>query len=288
MRRNCLVVTTLWLVLLGGYLWYLWRIVPMPNRLWAALAVATVTWTGLVVASGARFTYRDWKARNALARGERPNDGDLVSAVGAVRSSFEVLRSPMSGTECVVYTYDIGPAARGEGNVARDYVGFGMTRCSVQTPFGQFHLGSFPVLEHVPKRRVDERAMAVEYVANTSFEEVNFADLARGMFAIHSQAPPLKKDLRFGEPAVDVQHADIHETLILPGDQITAIGKYVAATNSIVADTSAKGYLRVRRGGDPRRVSAVPWNAIGQLFGGLAIAAVANAAFWLILMNQPR
>jgi hypothetical protein len=108
------------------------------------------------------------------------------------------------------------------------------------------------------------------------------------VFAIHEAAAPLKRDLKFGEPTSSVEQATVHETLIVPGAVVTAIGKYVAGTHSIVADTQAKGYLRVHMGGDARRVSAFPGKAIGQFLGGLAIAAAANGALWLILRFPPR
>lgn len=287
MRRNCLIASIAWPVLVGIYLAILTRF-PVPNHVIVALVMATIMWVALVITTGSRFTYRDWRARRALARGERPRDGDLVAAVGTIRPVFEPLRSPMSGEECILYSYEIGPHPVDDAPTTKDYVGYGATRAAVHTPYAQFLLGTFPVLEHVPKRLVRETGKAAEYIAGTALEEVSIADLTRGIFAIHREPLPMKKDFKFGEPQVDVADALVQETLIAPGDAVTVLGKYVSATNSIVSDTSEKGFMRLRRGGDARSVPSVPWNAIGQLVGGLAVIVAANAVLWFFITAAPR
>ena len=288
MKRNCLIAAIAWPVLLGAYFFYLAGRAAMPERLYASLAMATVVWMGLVLVTGTRFAVRDWRARRALERGERPRDGELVAAIGTIRPVFEPIHSPLSGTACVVYSYEIGPPPRGQGKMAKDYVGFGMTRCLVQTQYGKYFLGSFPVLEHVPKRRVADRRQAAEYIATAPLEDLNAIELARSVFAIHTQPPPVRRDIRFGTPGIAVEDAEVVEQLLVPGDTVTAFGKFVSASGSIVGDLEAKGYLRVSPGGNARRVSSFPWKAVGQLLGGLALIALANAFLVFILEHPPQ
>ncbi|HJQ38781.1 MAG TPA: hypothetical protein VKB93_16720 [Thermoanaerobaculia bacterium] len=284
MKRNCTAFIVLWLALMGAYLYSL-RAIPGTGKYFGAFGTGTAVVIGLMMVHGVRYSIPDWRARRRLARGERPRDGDLCAAIGPVRASFEYLAAPFSGRPCVLYEYTIGPRSTGEGRTARDYAGYGMTRCAVRTPYGEVALGSFPVLEHVFETNADRNA-AVEYVAKTNFEEVGAIAMIKSMLAAHSAAPPMKRDWKIGESSVPVERAEVVEKIIAPGDTITAMGRYVAASNAIVSDTEEKGYLRVRRGGDPLRVPAVPWNAIGGFFGGLTIVVVANLVFYLLFTSS--
>src|SRR5690349_8055476 len=147
MARNCGIAIALWIALAGGYFWFLRTRLEMPVSLIVALVIATIVWVALVNMHAARLAYADWQARNRMARGERPHDGDLVSAVGELRPTFEPLRSPLRGTPCVAYTYKIGPRGEMSEGSTPDYAGFAATRCAVQTPYGSFQLGSFPLFE---------------------------------------------------------------------------------------------------------------------------------------------
>jgi hypothetical protein len=287
MLRNCVVAVVIWIALAVGYE-YLLRDIPGAGKYFGALAMATVVGIGLAIVTGVRFTLRDWSARRRMARGERPRDGDLAAATGPVHPAFESLRAPFSGRECVLYSYEIGLPHSGEGRPARDYVGFGMTRCAVRTPYGEFALGSFPVLEHFFETEVD-RALADEYLATTAFEQPEgVAGIVKAMFGVHTTAPPLRKDWKIGETAAALDDAEVVEKILAPGDTITAIGRYVAASNAIMSDTKEKGFLRVRRGGDALHVPSVPWNAIGAFIGGTALIAIANAVFLYLRAHPPQ
>ena len=286
MVRNCSIAIVLWVALAITY-GYLLRGFAGSGKYIAALAMATVVWIGAALVHGVRYSLRDWNAKRRLARGEHPHDGDLTAATGPVHPSFEPLHAPFSGRPCVLYSYEIGLPPAGEGRPARDYVGFGMTRCTVRTPYGEFALGSFPVLEQFFETEVD-RSTAADYVANTHFEEPGgVTGVVKAMFGVHTTAPPLQQDWKIGKSLADIHQAEVTEKILEPGETITAIGRYVAASNAIVSDTKEKGFLRVRRGGDALRVPTVPWNAIGGFFGGLAIIAVANAVFFFLMKHPP-
>jgi len=277
---NCSVAIAVWIALAGGY-FYVLRAVPGNDKLFGAFGMATVTWIGLALIHGVRYSIADWRAKKRLARGERPRDGELAAAIGPVHAGFETLRAPFTGRDCVLYSYDIGPPGGGQGRPARDYVGFGMTRCSVRTPYGDISLGSFPVLEQVFETEGD-RAAAAEYVAHAAFEQAGGIKMVQAILGVHALAPPLKKDWQLGTPSIDIAHAVVLEKIIAPGDTVTAFGRYVAATNSIVSDTKKKGFLRLRRGGDAIHVPSIPWNAIGGFFGGIAIVVAANLVFFYL------
>ncbi|HEX2834273.1 MAG TPA: hypothetical protein VHW00_14785 [Thermoanaerobaculia bacterium] len=289
MVRNCAAAIAVGVALLGGYLWFLHGRLEMPFLFIVALVMALVVWTALVVMNGGRYAWRDWRARNRMARGERPADGELVSAVGEIRAALGVLHSPLRGVPCVAYSYKIGPPAQTSDGPAPDFAGFAMSRCTVHTPYGSFHLASFPMFEGIPEERGDP-AVAAQYVASTQFERLDgFQAMVRAMFALHSTPPPFRKDWRVaGEPRIAVEEAELEERVIPAGARVTAVGRYVAASGSIVADLNDQGYLRLSLGGEPRRESRFPGNAVMKIAGGLVVIVAANALLLWVLEQMPR
>lgn len=274
MVRNCIAAIVLWLALAIGYAVFLWGDAPV----FAAIALASVAWVGLVIVNNGRYALRDWKARNRMAQGERPRDGELVAATGEIRPVLDRLQAPFSGRECVFYMYNAGPH-RGKNNASRDYAGFGFARCSVYTPHGSFSLGSFPVIEGFPAEPVDLERVR-QYIEATQFESIEgMRDMVQKMTSLYRQAPPLRYDIRIGEPGA-LQEAD--ERIIPTGMLVTAIGRYDAASNSIVSDTKEKGFLRVKPGGSPYAVSAFPAEAAVKFAGGLLLVIGATVVAWLI------
>jgi len=277
MVRNCTIAVVLWVALVAAYVIYVWNEVPWVGSLVAATAV----WIGLVMINGARYALRDWNARNRMARSERPRDGELVSAVGELRGVMDTLRAPFSGRECVYYSYELGAQRTEKNYAARDYSGFGMARSAVHTPYGSFTIGSLPVVEGLGTTPVD-RDLVKQYIGSTEFTPLDgLREMVRTVAGLHTQPPPVKVDWRIGEPRADIDAAEIKETIIEPGTTVTAIGRYVAASNAIVSDTNDQGYLRIRRGGDARKVSVFPFEAAWKLLGGLAFIVGANAVLYL-------
>jgi hypothetical protein len=288
MVRNCVTAIVLWIVLAGGYFYALRDRLPMPALPLVAIVVATIVWTGLIVMNSGRYALRDWRAQNRMTRGERPADGDLVAAIGPIRPILGVLHSPLRGIECVAYSYKIGPPAQSSDSPAPDYAGFAITRCAVHTNYGAMHIGTFALFEGVEKEEGD-RTHAEAYVASTRFETLDgFKELATSMFAMYTAPAPMRRDWRVGgEPRVPVADADLEESVIRTGEIVTAYGRYVAATNSIVSDMKDQGYLRITPGGEARRESSFPSNAIQKFIGGLVAIAASNAVLWWVLSIMP-
>ena len=283
MLRSCLIAIAGWIVLVLLYGGWLWTELPPPMHLVGPLILGTFVWFGLLTIYGARHEFADWRAQSRMSRGEPPRNGDLVSAIGTIYAGFESLQSPVSGRDCVLYSYTAGVAGGG----ARACAGFGMTRCSVQTAHGQFQLGTYPVLEGFPEETI-ESAIAEPYLSSAQFEDVALTALMKQMLAIHSQAPPLKKDLRTSIETPKFDDIRVEERIVAPGTMVTAIGRFVAATNSIVGGAREGGYLRLYPGGDARHVAAFPWKAVRSVIVGLLMVAGANGGIWWLLQRIAR
>lgn len=281
MPRNCLIAIVVWIVLFAGYSSFLYRAdAPLEGALLGGAMMSFLVGLGLAMISGARFAARDRRALERFRRGERPRDGELAAVSGAVRASFEPLRAPLSGRECVVYRYDIGPPTRRSEDRARDYVGFAFTRCAVHSPYGTYTLGSFPVLNGFPEQRHDA-ARAQEYVAATQHEELsNVLTLAKYTLELHHQPPPLRVDWQLGKASEGA--LETRETIVENGATVTAYGRYSAATNSLVSGTKSEGYLRLYAGS----TATLPPRVISQLVTGIVLIVVANVGMLFVLANM--
>lgn len=278
MLRNCIIAIVVLIALAAGYGWWLMPQFEPPLRYVIPLVMAGVVWFGLVNFSGAFYSIRDWRARNRLARGERPRDGDLTSAVGPLRATLGTISAPFSDRECVYYKYDIGPDSGASTSGKKELIGLALARCAVQTPFGEFNVGMFPVAEGFPEEMGD-RSIAEDFIEKTRFEEISILDLAKKTFGAHRQPPPIRYDWQFGDRTFQIDSAEIKEQVISPGEVVTVIGRYDAKTNSLVSDEEM-GFLRIKPGGEARRVEVFPWKAFGQFVFGIAVIAIANAVLW--------
>jgi hypothetical protein len=287
--RHCWIAIVSWIAVMALYAYVLREELPMPLLFFIAAVIGSLVWVGLMFLANVRLKFRDWRARARLARGEQPQDGDLVSATGEIRAAFEPLRSPVSGRECVLYSYDIGPPSGSEDS-ARDYAGFGMTRCTLYTPRGTFHLGSFPVFSGWEKQKGD-RAHAEEHVRTATFEALDSVRAVTALVSgIYRETPPFHRDWRIGGTQGDVETADVMERLVVPGETVTVTGRYVSSRNEIVSDLrQPQGYLRLERGGRPMsETPALPWEAIRTVLIGLMTVAAAHTILWAVLQNVPR
>lgn len=283
MPRNCLIAIVVWIALFAGYSYYLYRAdLPLEGALLGGAMMSFLVGLGLAMISGARFAARDRRALERFRRGERPRDGELAAVTGEIRASFEPLHAPLSGRECVVYRYDIGPPnRRNSESRARDYVGFAFARCAVHSPYGTYALGSFPVLNGFPEQRHDA-ARAREYVAATQYEEFsNVLTLAKYTLELHHQPPPVRVDWQLGTVPERLDGTEAKEAIVANGTTVTAYGRYSSATNSLVSGTKSEGYLRLYSGS----ATTLSTSAMAQLVTGIALIVVANVGMVFVLEN---
>ena len=132
--------------------------------------------------------------------------------------------------------------------------------------------------------------MAESYLSTAHFQDVAFTSLVKAMFSVHNQAPPLTLNLRVTTEAMpNVDRIRVEEHIVAPGATVTAIGRYVSATNSIVGGSREGGYLRLYAGTGPAQSSsAFPWKAVRSVIVGLLIVAAANGGLWWFLRVMPR
>lgn len=272
--RNCLTAIAVWLALLAGYWFFFYRSgLPVDGSLLGAVMMASLVGLGLQMMSAASYASRDNVALARFESGERPLDGELAAVTGEIRPAFEPLRAPLSGRECVVYRYDIGPDRGRDPDVALDYIGFAFARCAIHSPFGTYALESFPVLNGFP---LEPTGPAEAYVAATEFEEVSkVRTIGKYTLELHQQPPPLRMDWQVGKPSEGPLVAK--EAVVESGARVTAYGRYAAASNALVS--GEKDSLRLY----PANASTLSTHALAQLVTGLVLIVVANVGMLIVL-----
>lgn len=278
MRRNCLLTIVVWFALIGAYAWYLRTWLEPPALFVAAFAMGTAMGAAFLMFNGARYALRDGAARSRLSRGERPEDGDLVAAVGELRPMLDPLRAPFSGRECVAYSYQIGGIPGREQ--VKDYAGYALTRCSVHTNYGSFLLGGFPVLEGFGIE-VCGQAEAERYVAETKFTRLdNVLVVTKETLGLYAMPPPIRIDWAIGTPPSKLDGRIPIEIIVENGARVVAYGRYSARDQSIGSDRSDQGWLRLQsqEAGKIRSASAAGWS-----IAALMLIGAAHLILWAVM-----
>lgn len=265
--RRCSIVVALWIGLVLVYMAGLYGFdLPVEGALLGAVMTGSLVWFGLLMMNAGRSALRDLQARERFQSGLRPRDGEFSAVIGEIRPTFEALRAPLSGRECVAYRCDVG----------KHYISFAAARCAVHSPFGTYVLESFPSCTGFAQQSGD----AQEYVAATRFEELStVTDIMKYTRDLHSQTPPLRIDWRLGAAPESVRGVEALETVIESGATVTAYGRFVSATNGLVTHPGKDGYLRLEAG----TAKGMPPGALAHLLTGLALIVIANVGLAIIL-----
>jgi len=212
------------------------------------------------------------RLRRATERGipgERPRDGEVLAVTGRIRTSGTELRAPFSDRPAVLYAYEI---RRGS---FQHYAGCALRSAVIDGGRGPVRLLGFPQLEGFDGRQ-PARALehARQYVAGTKFVErhdLTARAVAREISSLPVVDGAVRADWRRRAGGELSDSMAVLEDVVLPGDEVTAIGRYSAGQYGLVADRAHP--LRLVRG-DGRRSAARLW----QKAASLAVAALLFAA----------
>lgn len=276
------------LAILGGVLAFLQiRHGLAPGKVFgAALFAAVFAWIGLGFLVSIRKPVRE---RAALARclaGRRPVDGTWTGIAGTIEPAGDLLRSPLTGTECLAYRYEIylyvGQGRRRTRAVY--FEGVALVPSVISTPAGSFRLLAVPEFDFGREDIEPKRALFnwSEHLKTASFETPEAArkTLAKqwtdddGAYRSEKRYPT--------EGEVPLEECKFHEDLIRKGDQVYAVGRFSEARGGIVPHPNWANITRIMKG-DPdsilRQIRArIVRYAIGGIVG-LGVFALILAAF---------
>lgn len=299
MKKGCFIGLLTWAACAGAY-WYYLHTRFLPPLDWAVPVVAGLLMAvvignlraGLASAFGAARVSEE--ATFGGVMGEKPRDGQIVTAPGRIRASGSPLHAPLSDRPAVLYSYDIGREWRDANGVraAKDFAGFGLTPSVIDSHFGPLRLLGFPTLEGFDKASVENPDLAKirEYIATTSFLDMagfNPLTIYREIKELMADDDgQLRKDWRMSDSVEVTEDQDLSEQIVVPGEQVTAIGRYSAEKGGLVQDLGGGNPLRLIRG-DARMSSGALWTqAAGRIIGSLIFAAVVNGLLFGFLNMQ--
>src|SRR4051794_34514800 len=162
MKRGCFISLLILGACFASY-WYVLHGRVEPPAFWWATGIASFfMWISVSSLQGAVTSARDASRVSSESSfggygGEQFEDGATVTVVGHIRTAGSSLRAPFSGNPAVLYSYDIDHISRSssDSNNVKDYSGFAMTPCAIDSPHGSVRILGFPLLEGFPKGSFD-------------------------------------------------------------------------------------------------------------------------------------
>ena len=294
MKRGCFFSLLLLAGCFGGY-WYVLHGHVEPPAFWWATGVASFfMWISLSTLQGAFTAARDAMRVSSESSfggygGEQFADDSIATVVGHIRAIGSSLRAPFSGKAAVLYSYDIDHISHSghDSTTVKDYSGFALAPCAIDSPHGSVRIFGFPMMESFPKRAFDNpegRKNAAAYLESAQFTDMQGFHPG----AIYHEIKELltdddgqvRKDWKMTEDR-DLSDKHLSEQAVAPGDQVCAIGRWSAAKHGLIPP--AGGVIRLLQG-DPQKIVSGLWRkCIGSVIGGLIVAALVNGAVYTLL-----
>ncbi len=294
MKKGCLVSLLILAACAGGY-WYVLHGHVEPPALWWGVGLASFfMWisigamrTAIASAQDAARVTRD--STFSGYTGEQYEDGATVTVAGHIRAVGQSLRAPFSGKPAVLVSYEIDHTVPSEDGStdSKDYSGFVMVPCAIDSTRGAIRLFGFPLLEGFPKVSLDgdeARRNAASFLAETTFTEM------KGFHpgVIYKEIKDLltdddgevRKDWRMTDDR-DLSDKNLHEQIVAPGEQVCAIGRWSAEKRGLIGVTG--GVIRLVQGDAPKVVGTLRGKIIVNTIACLVLAAVVNGAVYMLL-----
>ena len=262
-------------------------------------AAGFCAWIASAMLAGIWEALRERMALQGCLDGKRPADGSRSAIAGRIDAPGQRLRSPLSGTDCVAYRYEVF-ASRSQRpsktSSARIFDGMALVPSAIQTPAGSFRLLAVPTFDF-PAQELDRETVARnahEHLRAAQFETIRSMKQewsdddgafrrdekhALGDVDKLSKYPELTlfnpKDP--GDPnvrAIDLADCQFFEQVVKRGDSVCVFGLYSQQRGGIIPHSNWGKATRIIRGdaeslirGLQRRIA---WYA---LFGALFLAA---------------
>src|SRR3954452_1297000 len=294
MKRGCFISLLILGACFASY-WYVLHGHVEPPAFWWATGVASFfMWISVSSLQGAFTTARDAMRVSSESSfggygGEQFEDDAIVTVVGHIRAVGSPLRAPFSGKSAVLYNYDIEHIAQAHDGTSeiKDYSGFALAPCAIDSPHGSVRILGFPMLEGFPKTSYDTaegRKNAAAYLHATELKDMQgfhpgtiFHEVKELLTDDDGQ---FRKDWKMTEDR-DLSDKQLREQVVAPGDQVCAIGRWSAAKHGVIPPPGS--VIRLLQG-DPQKIVSGLWRkTIGNLIGALIVAAIVNGAVYTLL-----
>ncbi len=215
-----------------------------------------------------------------------PVDGETAGITGGIRT-LQPIRSPFTKRDAALYMYHVEHEVPGGSAPIKDYSGLALAPSFVDSQFGSFRVGSFPVLESF-ETTIDDASQAASYIASTRFEDLRGLKIRETLGAVMEMVAgghdSVRKDWRLTDEGLTT-NSRIVEQVVEPGMSVALIGRYSAADQSIV---SAGGVApRLVRGNADDAAQALRRAGAQNAMVATVIALAVNGAVALPFILTP-
>jgi hypothetical protein len=286
-KKGCLISLIVWAGSAAAYWYFLHARLTPPADRYVPIAAGFV-----MMIAFAQLNTAFLHIREARKVGERPQDGEPITAVGRIRATGETLHAPFSGRAAVCYSYDIKDPAGTNKSRTNNYAGFALTPSSIDTPSGAIRLLGFPVLEGFAKEQLHSDVAMINarsYIASTQFLDMSGMPLTtvfREMKEIFTDDDgQVRKDWRMGDDP-HLHGKQLFEQIVEPGTEVCAIGRYSTQKGGIVPDFAGGNVVRLLRGDASSIVRSLRMKATGLIIAAIGIAAAGNGMLYLYVNNM--
>ncbi len=267
--------------MLGGVLYLLnqhYALAPAKS-LGATVVVSLLAWIGLGLLVGIRQPVRERAALAGCLAGRRPADGERTGIAGTIDAAGELLRSPLTGTACLAYRYEIylyvGHGRRRTRAVY--FEGVALVPSVVSTPAGSFRLLAVPEFDFGREDVDAQRALFhwSEHVKTATFETPEAArkTLAKQWTDDDGAYRSEKRHPTDGE--VPLEECKYHEDLIRKGDPVYVVGRFSESRGGIVPDANWANVTRIMKGDPDAILRQLGARTVRYAVGGIACLGAA-------------
>lgn len=244
MKKGCLLWLLQFAVLSGLYYLALRGRIPPPAVWLGALGGGLALSLVIGAFRNAGSARRGRALIDRALTGAPFEDGRRIAAIGPTLALGAPVPAPFSGTPCVFCSWEISHRSTVQTRKSRervkDFGGFLMTPCVVETPNGNVRILGFPVLEGFPEGaqrggKAFDRART--YLGSASFENVGLTNVfSEVKDLIADEDGYIRKDWRMagGDFRLDPNVHTLTEQTVEDGQTVCALGLYSAEKAALV------------------------------------------------------
>lgn len=219
--------------------------------------------------------------------GHPPADGEWTAVSGTIHS-MNPLRTPITSTTAVAYTYDVYRMERvgKSSNKVTYYEGKALAASSIASKQGTIRLLAVPTLD-VPSATIEEDDLRnlEQYVRQTTFETKNTPKDQRSTMEEESTDDDgvFRVDKRPTLSEVELETCDLEEKHIRQGEMVCAFGLYSSQRGGLIPHPNWANQTRIMRG-DASGVAAQLQKRINRY--AIAIVCFLAAAWGIVALYQ--
>jgi hypothetical protein len=237
-------------------------------------------WVGLGWLAAIRKPVRERAALAGCLAGRRPADGKWTGIAGTIEAAGALLRSPLTGTECLAYRYEIylwvGQGRRRTRAVY--FEGVALVPSVISTPAGSFRLLAVPEFDF-GREDVDPKQALFhwsEHVKTAAFETPEAARKTLAKQWTDDDGAYRSEKRHPVEGEIPLEECKYHEDLIKKGDRVYAVGLFSESRGGIVPHANWAHHTRIMKGDPDSILRQLRSRTIRYAIGGVVFLGVAG------------